>query len=397
MTVKIIGAGFSGLTLAYYLQKKGLQVEIHEASSKPGGLIQSEQREKFLIEGAANGFIASEKIVQLFQALDIKILTTNKESKKRFIYHKDSLSRWPLSFLQTLRFILGILKTIALKKIATPKNYETIKSWSDRNFGKAFTKQLLSPALSGIYAGEISKMSATLVFGKFFNKNQRLKKSKEYKGTITPDKGMSQFILALTNEITKNGGQIYYNSPKRPEELDGIKVIATSLDKAKNLDPQIPKDLETLDICSTTLYFKEDSPQEGFGVLFPKEENIQALGVLLNKNIFSNRCQTGHSQTWILGKKHFNETNKDSDILNILTKNIQTVFNVTLNTNDYKIHPYKNALPHYTLELEKFLNNYRPDSQLYHTGNYMGMIGLSGILEFNYNLAQKIAGETNEI
>ncbi len=37
MTVGIIGAGISGLTLAYELQRRGIGYHLWEASSEPGG------------------------------------------------------------------------------------------------------------------------------------------------------------------------------------------------------------------------------------------------------------------------------------------------------------------------------------------------------------------------
>lgn len=38
MKVAIIGAGFGGLTSAYYLSKKGVEVSVFETIEKPGGL-----------------------------------------------------------------------------------------------------------------------------------------------------------------------------------------------------------------------------------------------------------------------------------------------------------------------------------------------------------------------
>ena len=38
MKIAIIGAGFSGLSAAYYLSKNGCDVTLYESQDKPGGL-----------------------------------------------------------------------------------------------------------------------------------------------------------------------------------------------------------------------------------------------------------------------------------------------------------------------------------------------------------------------
>ena len=38
MKIAIIGAGFTGLSAAYYLQKEGHEVSLFERDTKPGGL-----------------------------------------------------------------------------------------------------------------------------------------------------------------------------------------------------------------------------------------------------------------------------------------------------------------------------------------------------------------------
>ncbi|HNM31124.1 MAG TPA: oleate hydratase, partial [Chitinophagales bacterium] len=50
MDVIIIGAGFSGLSAAYYLQRKGLQVKILEATSHAGGRARSDKMEGFTLD-----------------------------------------------------------------------------------------------------------------------------------------------------------------------------------------------------------------------------------------------------------------------------------------------------------------------------------------------------------
>jgi protoporphyrinogen oxidase len=113
----------------------------------------------------------------------------------------------------------------------------------------------------------------------------------------------------------------------------------------------------------------------------------------MNRNIFPNRCESGHTETWILGGEKNSNINDltDEKILSMILNNRKKLFSLSEKPNEYVINRRKNAIPHYTIELESFLNNKNLNrDNLFVTGNYLGQIGLSGILENNYKLADKI-------
>ncbi len=58
-------------------------------------------------------------------------------------------------------------------------------------------------------------------------------------------------------------------------------------------------------LVSATAFFSPH-PQDlhGFGVLFPRDSGVSALGVLFNADIFPNRS-TLRSETWISGLDRF--------------------------------------------------------------------------------------------
>jgi len=61
-TITVMGAGFSGLTTAYFLLKRGFKVRILEKSNRAGGLIETVQTEHGMFEKAANGILSSAKL-----------------------------------------------------------------------------------------------------------------------------------------------------------------------------------------------------------------------------------------------------------------------------------------------------------------------------------------------
>src|SRR6266404_5985183 len=102
--VIIIGAGFSGLTLAFALRQLGLAVKIVEQSEKAGGLISTKSVEHGLVEAAANALLADEQIEQLFSDLQLDFAAQLPARKRRFIYWKKP-RRWPVTFVTTLKLL----------------------------------------------------------------------------------------------------------------------------------------------------------------------------------------------------------------------------------------------------------------------------------------------------
>ena len=58
--VIVVGAGIAGLVAARDLARAGADVTILESERRPGGVIVTEQRDGFLVEGGPDGFLASE-------------------------------------------------------------------------------------------------------------------------------------------------------------------------------------------------------------------------------------------------------------------------------------------------------------------------------------------------
>lgn len=382
MKIAVLGAGFSGLTLAYALQKKGAEVEVFESAAMPGGLIQTSYN-KVMVESAAHALLSSQDVEELFQDLGIEMVKAGYVSNSKWIFRNDKPSKWPLSFSETMKS-LGIPKK--------PKAFETMADWTMRCFSSELNQYLVAPAFQGVYGAQTDKLSASLILNKSF----KPKKGK-VKGSVAPLNGMNDLTHKLANKL-----KIQYNSKETLESLkqkfDKV-VIATGIGHSAQLleteAPVLAKSLIEIPLVSllsaTISYVRPSKRVQGFGCLFPKSENFESLGVLFNSDIFPKRGK--NSETWIFDGD-FKEVSSQI-ILKKIMKDRKRLDASDIDVDFCEIHRWPHVLPLYGIELEKLLASdiSKVSDQVYLTGNYLGAIGLAKILTYNNKLASRILGE----
>ena len=64
MTLVVVGAGLAGLAAAWELQHAGADVLVLESGRRAGGVIVTERRDGFVVEGGPDGFLAAEPDIQ---------------------------------------------------------------------------------------------------------------------------------------------------------------------------------------------------------------------------------------------------------------------------------------------------------------------------------------------
>ena len=101
MTIGIIGAGISGLTLAYELQKRGIDYYIWEAADQAGGYIQSRREvaegKSYLRELGPNSLLGDADLLLWLDELGLTPdLTFSKPvSKARYIFRNGAYRQLP--------------------------------------------------------------------------------------------------------------------------------------------------------------------------------------------------------------------------------------------------------------------------------------------------------------
>jgi protoporphyrinogen/coproporphyrinogen III oxidase len=394
--VTVVGAGFSGLTAAYYLQKADYAVEVIEQAAAPGGLISTKQTPWGLAETAANGALNSVLLEALASDLNVRLAFPGPRAKKRYVF-RGHPRRFPLRASE-LPGLLGFFANFAFNREAVrPREQETIRDWATRVGGDGFARYLVEAATQGIYSGNPERLSASLIVGRFFDKTKTAARPSR-RGTVAPERGMGQLIEALHQRLAERNVVFRYGSPFRCAEATPphphiiAAGAAASADIVAPASAELTAALRSFDmsaIVTATLFFREKS-LEGFGCLFPPSEKRPVLGVLIPTDIFPNRSRDFVAETWMLGGAAGATTadpaallmSTDEEIVALILRERERAFNKAATPAGHVITRWPRAIPHYTIELERVLPRLLQGAKnIFLHGNYLGQIGLAKILE----------------
>jgi oxygen-dependent protoporphyrinogen oxidase len=399
-TVKVVGAGFSGLVTAYYLVKEGFQVRVVEKNSRPGGLIQTIQTPQGPVETAANGIRNSARLEAMCAALGVPLRATRREARARFIF-RGRPTRFPLAGSEVLK--LGFRFASSATSLR-PRPLETISNWGRRVVGAGATDYFLAPALGGIYAGDPDRLSASLIFGQA-SLPAHLETTRPARprvhGTVAPPQGMQQLIDGLYKYLDRAGVEFVFNCGPKIEADEPSIVCTSALAAAECLVSAAPRlseclrQVEMMPVVTATCHYHAAAAKlKGFGCLFPRAEGFRARGVLFNEFIFERRGPA-HSETWIFGGALDPGIVKlsDRELIELIATERKRLYGEDHEATGIQLTTWPQALPHYSIDLEKTLTELpAPPANVALVGNYLGRIGLAKLIERAAFVAQKFRG-----
>jgi oxygen-dependent protoporphyrinogen oxidase len=396
--VAIIGGGLSGLSLAYYLQKEDFNITIFE-KDRIGGLIQSKNLgQDGFIESAANGFLGHPEILRIADEIGAHPVHASKKLG-RFIFRKFP-RKWPISLKATLRLMVVLFFWLFFRSKVKPQPKESMRQWGDRIFGEEVTSFLVEPALRGIFAGDLDRLSACLWFEKMTTKETK----NRTRGLLSFKSGMGEFCEKLA-EFLKDQKVLIKNEevqslPYLSKNFDLIVVATPPPEASVLLKEVLPAAAELLgryemrSIASLTYLLQEKSELSGYGCLFPQKEKFNSLGVLWSRDIFPIHGLTP-IERWIT---LWDKKESESQLIEKINKDRQHLYASSAITPAKQIvaHFWPRGLPHMTVEIEDVLPmlkkvfNIGDKTKLLLHGNYLGEMGTSDLIFRSQRLSGQI-------
>jgi oxygen-dependent protoporphyrinogen oxidase len=164
MTVAVVGAGITGLTLTHHLVERGVDVTTFEARDEAGGVIQSRRRGGHVVEVGPQRMRLTPGVEALVRAagLDDRVVTSDAEDL--YVYADGALHRAPTSreaFLGTdLLSWPAKLRLLAEPLTRPAHESETVAEVFSRKFGRRAYERLVGPLYGGLYASDPAAMPA---------------------------------------------------------------------------------------------------------------------------------------------------------------------------------------------------------------------------------------------
>ena len=190
LDVAIVGAGISGLSAAYELQRRGLNVRVFEAGTRAGGVITTERFDGWVIDGGPDSMLVQKPAaVALCRELGIADrLVSTLTPRTAYILRDDRLHRiaegsflgFPLdvgSLARSSVFTIGGRLRMACEMFvprgAGGGEDESIGTFVRRRFGQEAVDYLAEPLLAGIHAGDVDRLSAQALFPRLLDAERR--------------------------------------------------------------------------------------------------------------------------------------------------------------------------------------------------------------------------------
>jgi len=451
--VAILGAGVTGLSAAWRLQRAGFAPVVFERSSRAGGVIRAVRSDGWLHELGPNSLLEGSPEIAAFideLGLGARRVYAADAAKQRYIVRAGRLvavPTSPVSFLTTRLFSSRAKLTLLgepWRRRADASAEESVADFVRRRLGGEFLDYAVNPLVGGVYAGDPERLSLRHAFPKLHALEQengsllrgalkRRNASGGPKGRIFSfPNGLAEIpnalVASLGTALRLSHRVVALNRIGRDwqveYEVDGVRgtgtlaavVCAMPADALAKLEIEnVPaaKQLGVLEeivqppVVSVFTGYKRSHvlhPLDGFGMLVPQVEHRLILGSLFSSTLFPNRAPEGYvGLTSFVGGMREPELTQlvDSELVRIVDAELSRFVGVRGAPVFSHVQRWPRAIPQYTLGYQRFKDAIAATESaapgLFIGGNSRDGISVGQCIESGRRLAKAVESFAREL
>lgn len=449
--VLVIGAGVSGLSIAFLLKQRGWSVAVLEKSDRTGGSVATIWKDGFVIDTGPNSTLeTSPRIQEMIDMLGLgeEKIYANPVSRNRFILRRAKLNALPMSPLRFLKtplfspFAKMRLLAEPFIKPAPAEKEETLAQFVQRRLGEEFLDYAIDPFVSGVYAGVPEKLSVKAAFPKLYALEQKygslikgtIKGAKERKQRAEVSKSEARmfsfkngmqtltdrlseklqpdvFTMAEVTDISPDGNGVQVSFNRNGEKISvrtGMVVFSIPAYEVAQLiqpfDENLSRKLGSIEyppVVMTFFGFRDKShvvhPLDGFGFLVPRKEKRSILGTIFSSSIFINRApEQGAALTTFIGGMRQPEMGKleDEYIREMVFNDLDSILGLMKEPDVVEIRKWPRAIPQYQpghMEIINQIEQFEKKYPLFRmASNFRGGIALGDCIKNAFDHADHI-------
>ena len=441
--VIIIGGGIAGLSCASHLRRLGHSCLVLEGAAMAGGNVNTRSLDGYRLEMGPNTFMGSAaNVMELIAMNDLAggLVATAPRARRRFIIRQGALHEAPMgasAFLRTNLLSLGSKLFLATEPLRLKRGEPTDSAhqFFCRRFGREAAEILAGAFISGVYAGDMHKLSAPAAFPLFWRfeaqsgsmiRGALKHKWEQRKRGVSPHRGLCSLkggLGSLSGAIAERlESRLRCNTPATAIARRDAKwcvatpdgeftaehlVVAVPPPAAAPLiapcDAELAAQLAGIEMAPMTvlyLAYKEGrgALPEGFGFLAPRGQGTRILGVLFSSSLFDDRAPRGYRLVTAFVGGAMDPAAfalEDQDLFHVVRDDLRKLAILPPDLALLTVTRHRHAIPQFNLghleRMDAIHTRLARQPHLHLAGNYLMGVGMKDAVTSGKKVAEQIA------